>query len=389
MAMQLPAQSPSVQLDYSVIYVSPSPTAAVAGPFTVGSGGVLYASAPEGGLELDGTVVAFTPPSNGGAWATTTIHRFTAAEGTDPFPGLILGSDGSLYGSLFGEGPAGSGAVFRLVPPAQPGNAWTEETVYAFSESEGGLPIGNMTAGPGGQLYGVIGGDYSHPTSIYQLTPPGQAGGAWTRTFIYSIGINAVINGGLSFGSNGVLYVNTGNLVFGLVLSGTGSNTTATEVPVYNLASDGLSSNAPVLVLPSGTLLLATTGGTQYGQIIALTKPATKGVQWTRTNLYTFSFTDGAYPEGPLTPIGHGILLGTTFGGGTTGDGTIYALSAPSTNGAAWSVQLLHSFPNEDENVGFGPTTGVVVNQGAIFGLASLNGNTEETVGFELTASTP
>lgn len=78
---------------------------------------------------------------------------------------------------------------------------------------------------------------------------------------------------------------------------------TATEIQIYNLVPDGLSSAAPVLVLPSGALLLATTGGTLYGQIISLTKPATKGAAWTRTNVYTFSYSDGAYPQGPLTPI--------------------------------------------------------------------------------------
>ncbi len=71
------------------------------------------------------------------------------------------------------------------------------------------------------------------------------------------------------------------------------------------------------------------------------------------------------------------------------GDGTVYAIGAPAQAGGAWSVQLLHSFPPESRNVGFGPSTGVVVSGGNIFGLAALNGNTVETVGFELaTAST-
>ncbi len=346
---------------------------------------MLYAPAPEAGPQLNGSVVAFTPPQNGGGWTAATIHNFTVAEGTDPYPGLVLGSDGSLYGSLFSDGPAGSGSVFRLIPPAQPGGAWTEKTIFAFSESEGGLPVGDLTAGPGGQLYGVIAGDHSHPASIYQLTPPAQANGTWIRTFIYSLGVGNFLDGGLSFGPNGALYVNTGTSVFELVLSGSGANTTATELPVYDLGGDGLSSNSPVLALSSGALLLSTVGGTQYGQVIALTRPATKGTPWTKTNLYTFSYTDGAYPEGPLTPIGQGRFLGTTYGGGASGDGTVYLLGAPASSGGAWTVQLLHSFPPEGLDVGYEPSTGVVVSQGAIFGLAGLNGNTVETVGFELT----
>jgi hypothetical protein len=122
-ALQVPAQPPLMQFNYSVIYVSPSPTAAVAGPFTADSNGVLYAPAPEAGPAQNGSVVAFTPSKDGGAWATTTIHSFTTAEGIGPNPGLVLGADGSLYGSLFGGGPAGSGAVLRLTPPTQAGSA--------------------------------------------------------------------------------------------------------------------------------------------------------------------------------------------------------------------------------------------------------------------------
>ncbi len=272
----LSAQQSNAALNYSVIYTSPSPTAAIAGPFTPGSGGVLYAVAPLGGPDLNGSVVALIPPANGGQWTVTTLHEFTSKEGDFPYPGLVLGPDGSLYGSLFGDGPAGSGAVFRLIPPTTPGGAWTERTVYAFSASTGGLPVGDLIAGPHGQLYGVNAGDETglHPTSIYQLTPPSQAGGAWTKTVLYGIGEGAAVDGGLSFGPDGVLYCDTGNSVFGLVLSGVGPNTTATPFPVYNLGADQLRSNAPVLALSSGALLLPTTGGTQWGQIIALTKPS-------------------------------------------------------------------------------------------------------------------
>ncbi len=66
----------------------------------------------------------------------------------------------------------------------------------------------------------------------------------------------------------------------------------------------------------------------------------------------------------------------------------MYALSAPAVAGGAWSVQVLHSFPPETADRGYAPMTGVVLNNSAIFGLAALNGNTVETVGFEL-SSTP
>jgi uncharacterized repeat protein (TIGR03803 family) len=54
------------------------------------------------------------------AGALTTLHAFSSAEGTVPSGPLVIGSDGNIYGTMSGGGPAGSGIVFKLTPSGPP-----------------------------------------------------------------------------------------------------------------------------------------------------------------------------------------------------------------------------------------------------------------------------
>ena len=66
------------------------------------------------------------------------------------------------------------------------------------------------------------------------------------------------------------------------------------------------------------------------------------------TVLYSFA---GAPADGSLPNVGvaadkAGNLYGTTQYGGTTGNGTIFKLSPPSTKGGQWTESVLYNFPN-------------------------------------------
>ena len=90
-----------------------------------------------------------------------------------------MGERGALYGSA---GPT----IFELTPPASPGNPWTEAAI-GTTEPYQSAPQAGLVIGAGGVLYGttLTGGEYRRG-SVFEFTPPGDPGGAWTQTDIYN-----------------------------------------------------------------------------------------------------------------------------------------------------------------------------------------------------------
>jgi hypothetical protein len=128
--------------------------------------GNLYGNAYQGGGGACqggcGAVFELTPPgAAGGAWTETVLYHFMGGnDGSLPRGGLIFDSAGNLYGTtLFGGGGACSdacGTVFELSPPAAAGGAWTETILYRFKgvrEGDGNGPYGNVVFDKSGNLY--------------------------------------------------------------------------------------------------------------------------------------------------------------------------------------------------------------------------------------------
>ena len=135
-----------------------------------------------------------------------TLYGFTGPDGEQPTSLVLAGN--AIYGATIRGGVADGGTAFELTPPASPGGAWTETTLYSFPEISVGIVLPDRFAQPGGMVYGVTqnGGAAEHGT-VFQLVPPASPGGAWTETDLY------VFSGGSDGGEpktlveqDGVLY---------------------------------------------------------------------------------------------------------------------------------------------------------------------------------------
>jgi hypothetical protein len=100
----------------------------------------------------------------------------------------------------------------------------------------------------------------------------------------------------------------------------------------------------------------------------------------TLTTIYSFTGTNGdgeyPYPNGGLPFDSSGALYGTTASGGTNYNGTVFKLVPPSTQGGAWTEEVLYRFQGGAD--GRQPSMSVVFDQnGNLFGSTQFGGNVQ------------
>ena len=258
--------------------------------------------------------------------------------------------------------------------------------------SDGAKPLSGLVLS-GNTLYGTayIGGtngngtvfavntDSSGFTNLHNFTalsgpyPPTNSDGADLRGGLILSG-NTLYGTAQAGGGAGV------GTVFAINVNGTGFTNlhsfAALTGPNFT-NSDGANPYAS-LVLSGNTLYgTADTGGSSgNGTVFAV---STNGTGF--TNLYNFSGgNDGANPEGGLVLAG-GTLYGTTFNGGTNSNGTVFAIS---TNGTGFAK--LYSFTAKNFNGltggmtnsdGANPYATLILSGKTLYGTASTGGNSD------------
>jgi uncharacterized repeat protein (TIGR03803 family) len=108
--------------------------------------------------------------------------------GTYPNGGFVVGGNGSIYGTTYGGGDPNlqmgyyfPGTIFELTPPIEKGGAWVQSMLYSFQGGTDGLtPQWGLILGPDGTLYGTtsVGGGTGCPAqgnigcgTVFQFTP--------------------------------------------------------------------------------------------------------------------------------------------------------------------------------------------------------------------------
>jgi uncharacterized repeat protein (TIGR03803 family) len=334
-------------------------------------------------------LLASIATSVGFASTLTTLYSFSGPDGNNPHTGLVLGSDGNLYGTTGPNSDAGTnvGTMFQITPSG------VLTTLVQFSISTGALHFGYDPSAPiqasDGNFYGAQGQASfdslgQHSGSVFNVTtggnfttlvtnidpsPSGIGGvsgliqatdgnfyGTTEAGNCVDTGANASCGSIYKVTPNGVLTTlhtfSYGPIGYGV---GTASLVEGGDHNFYGMTGAGAKGFGTIFQMtPSGALttlysfsgncdgtgptaatptyLLLGADGNFYGTSGAVANTSENGTIFkltpngTLTTLYVFSGTDGSIPSA-LIQGSDGNLYGTTAKGGTSGAGTAFQLS--------------------------------------------------------------
>lgn len=254
------------------------------------------------------------------------LNTYTNADGVQPTGGLVL-SGGRLYGVANLGGSGGVGTVYAVSTTGSGFGVLHQFTALdpaALTNADGANPSAGLLLA-GGKLYGTA------------------------------------YNGGTA--GNGVLFsLNTDGTGFTNLYNFTAEN------PSTGANNDGANPSAALLL--AGGALYGTTyyGGSKgAGVVFSFNTNGTGGINvlhnFSAPDPNTGANSDGANPSAQLLLSGT-TLYGTTAGGGTNGQGVVFACDI---SGSGFNV--LHHF----DDVGAYPTAGLVLSGGTLYGLGGSN----------------
>ena len=275
--------------------------------------------------------------------------------------------------------------------------AATEKVLHRFNcnGTEPNGPYARLTFDTAGNLYGTTNGcgPYLGGT-VFELKP--KAGGGYTEKVLHSFNPNgkdgAYPDADLIFDVSGNLYGTTyGGGAFGdgtvFELTPKASGGWAEKVLHSFNRKDGTNPRAGLIFDAAGNLYGTTLGGgtNDNGTVFELMPKADGG--WAERVLHDFKLddADGAGPYATLVFDGAGNLYGTTSGGGTYGFGTVFELMPKA--GRNWAEKVLHDFKPFVNGDGANPDAGLIFDAaGNLYGTTS-DGGHYDTYGtvFELT----
>ena len=331
------------------------------------SGNTLYGTAELGGSGNYGTVFAVNTDGTG----FTTLYSFTAtndngiitnSEGAEPFCELAL-SGNTLYGTATLGGSGLDGTLFAVNTD---GTGFTNLHIFtatagtaglsgAGTDGDGAIPHAGLILA-GNTLYGTaIGGGSSGNGTVFAVNTDGTG----FRT-LYSFTTTTGTSGWAGAGANS----DGAGPIGGLILSGD---------TLYGTTGLGGSSG-------DGTVFAVKTNGTGFTTLYSFSAA-------TAPDLGTYSFSgpnsDGAGPLASLILSGN-TLYGTATAGGSSGDGTVFALNTDGTGFTNLYSFTSRTGPPVANNDGVAPRGELVLADNTLYGTASTGGSSDAGTVFSL-----
>lgn len=297
------------------------------------SDGNFYGTTLAGGSLSDGTVFKLTP---GGT--LTTLHIFCSesgcTDGSQPYAGLVQGTDGNLFGTTYSGGTSdscsgGCGTIFQVT------TGGTLTTVYGFTGSTGSEPFGGLIQDTDGSFYGTAsaGGtgcdklsfscgtvfSFSENLSSFVKTQP-TSGPLGTAVNI----LGTDLTGATSVSFNGTSVAFTAVSASLITTTVPPAGVSNGFVTVTTPPSTTLTSNLPfeITLANTSTAVTSSLNPSIYGQSMTFTATVSSP---SGTPAGTVTFMNGSAKLGTDTlKNGLATLTKTTFGAGTKSITAVY-----------------------------------------------------------------
>ena len=269
------------------------------------------------------------------------IYNFSGPDGSAPSAGLILASDGNLYGTTSGGGANDEGTIFRLTPDG------TLTTIHSFAGPDGANPVAELFQANDGNFYGTTqygGAGFTSKFvngygSVFQCRPDGTV--TMLHSFSYDNVVGAFPTSALAQGADGNLYGSTNitagtddneGTIFRITLNGV-------LTVAYSYIGTNLNHASALTLGTDGNLYGATayggTGGALGYGMGTIFKIAPDG---SYTTLYTFDGITAGSPSSRLIQAADGNFYGTAADSDFNGPGVVYRITP------AGEFNILHSF---------------------------------------------
>ncbi len=321
------------------------------GGLVMGTDGNFYGTTTIGGVNNDGTVFKITPSG-----VLTMLHSVTASDAT-PRGGVVLGKNGSFYGTTCSQfGP------------------WTGFSITSsgkFKHLTNSIPpcsFSGLILGSDGNLYGAsqVGGN-TYQGTVFRMSSSGAVKILYSFDYTHGAYLYSPVvqsNDGFLYGTTSGGGSGQGGVVF--KMSTAGKLTLLRQFDAGG-TTDGSTPYAGLVAASDGEFYGATAGGENFGSVPNgnLFSIASGG---TYSLLFAFDATHGALAE--ATPMQHtnGLIYGLTERGGPNGrnEGVVYSLD----NGLPRFVSLMTRWGSSGQTVeilgnGLGGTTSVKFGSGS------------------------
>ena len=315
--------------------------------FAIGPDGDFYGSTYRGGAHGSGTLFKLAPDGT-----LTTLYSFSAlnpagfnSDGAQPEAPLVAVGGGNFFGTTVYGGTDGEGTVFKLTTDGT-ASGTTLTTLDSFTDTggpnPGAYPYGGLVLTNNG-LYGTTSqGGVNDTGTVYKITSVG----AFTSVYSFPpVTSNKNTDGSHPYctlvqGNDFDLYGTTSQggangigTVFKVATNGTASGTTLTTLVTFD-TMNGAGPNAGVIVGPDGDFYGTTVSGglNNTGTIYKVTSMGDLMTLYSFspvTTTYPYMNGDGGYPIAALTLGNDKNFYGTTYSGGTNGEGSVYRLNPP------------------------------------------------------------